>query len=112
MIYKFKSKSCSDVVMLKPHARRLLHILEKMDINDPEDSAGIILKDQIGVALAALQFAIDAEEASLKSIKNQVKDQDDLMQVAAPISLKQRAYPIIEMLKRSQRQGHDVIWEV
>jgi hypothetical protein len=111
MIYKFKSRAAADVIMLKPNARQLLHILDKVNINDPDDSDGIIMVDQISAALTALQFAIDAEEAALKEAQAQAKAQG-----ASPphtvVSLRQRAYPIIEMLKRSAKEHCDVIWTV
>ena len=111
MIYKFKSRAAADVIMLKPNARQLLHILDKVNINDPDDSDGIIMVDQISAALTALQFAIDAEEAALKEAQAQAKAQG----ASAPhttVTLRQRAYPIIEMLKRSAKEHCDVIWTV
>jgi hypothetical protein len=98
--------------MLKPNARQLLHIIDKIDINDPEDSAGIIMANQISAALTALQFAIDAEEASFKKAQALDKSQNTSSSNTVSVTLQQRAYPIIEMLKRSQREGHDVTWEI
>jgi hypothetical protein len=111
MIYKFKSRAAADVIMLKPNARQLLHILDKVNIDDPEDSDGIIMVDQISAALIALQFAIDAEDAALKEAQAQAKAQG----ASTPhtgLSLRQRAYPIVEMLKRSAKEHCDVIWTV
>jgi hypothetical protein len=99
--------------MLKPNARQILHIIGKIDINDPEDSAGIIMVDQMRTALTALQFAIDAEEASFKTTQALDKSQNTPSSSnTVSVYLHQRAYPIIEMLKRSQREGHDVTWEI
>jgi hypothetical protein len=111
MIYKFQSRAAADVIMLKPNARQLLHILDKVNIDDPEDSDGIIMVDQISAALTALQFAIDAEEAALKEAQAQAKAQG----TSAPhpgVTLRQRAHPLIEMLKRSAKEHGDVIWTV
>lgn len=112
MIYKFKSRAAADVIMLKPNARQLLHILDKVNIDDPEDSDGIIMEDQISAALTALQFAIDAEEAALKEAQAQAKAQGSTPPHAAGVTLRQRAYPIMEMLKRSAKEHCDVIWTV
>ena len=112
MIYKFKSRAAADVIMLKPNARRLLHILDKVNIDDPEDSDGIIMEDQISAALIALQFAIDAEDAALKEAQAKAKAQGQPAPHAPEVSLRQRAYPLIEMLKRSAKEHCDVIWTV
>ena len=112
MIYKFKSRATADVIMLKPKARQLLHILDKVNIDDPEDSEGIIMEDQISAALTALQFAIDAEETALKEAQALAKAQGLTLPQAPGVSLRQCAYPIMDMLKRSAKEHCDVIWTV
>lgn len=102
MLYRFKSRASADLIMLEPHGRHLLAIIGKAP-----DSKGIILVTQISAALTAIDAAILAVETERPS-------QDDTVHgKQAPtdtVSLRQRAQPLREMLKRSAEAGKDVIW--
>jgi len=55
MLYKFKSRATSDLIMLEPVGRRVLQIVGKA----PDDAHGIITVEQIPAAIAALQKAVE-----------------------------------------------------
>ena len=96
MLYKFKSKNAGDLIMLEPHGRHILEVIGK----DP-DGPGIILPEQMLPAIAALDAAIKLEESA---------DVDaDPAHGDAP-GLRQRAMPFIDMLRRNQAAGTDVVW--
>ena len=102
MLYKFKSKNAGDVIMLEANGRKILEIIGK-----DAGAKGIILAEQMPGAIAALEAAI-AHEASHDGSGD--KDAD-----AVPgddIWLRQRAMPFIDMLKRNQEAGDDVVWGV
>lgn len=58
MLYKFKSRSAPDLIMLEPHGRQILQIIGKTP-----GPTGIITAAQIPAAMAALQAAVAADEA-------------------------------------------------
>jgi hypothetical protein len=116
MLYKFKSKETRDLIMLEPHARLILKLIGK-----DQSAKGILLPDEMPKAIQCLHSAIDEEEIAVAKAKQlaaegQVEDpknsgtrQDD----AAPhISLKQRALPFIDMLKRAEGAHVEVVWGV
>ena len=119
MLYKFKSRSTADVIMLEPNGRQLLQIVGK----DPDEHHGIVTVAQIPAAIAALEAAVLDEErriaAALAQAKAQIaaahaagEDTDDALAKddSQTVSLRQRAAPFIEMLRRSLAGGHDVVW--
>jgi hypothetical protein len=101
MIYKFKSKAAGDLILLGPHGDQLMRILGR----EPA-AKGIIEPAQMAAAVAALERAI-AEEA-------QPADGGDDKKEEGPraVSLRQRAWPLVEMLKRAQAANEPVVWGV
>lgn len=96
MIYKFKSKAAGDVIMLPAHGDQLLRALGRT----PEPK-GIIEVAAMPGAIAALQAAISADE--------QPANDDDK---PAPVGLRQRFWPMVEMLRRAQAADEPVVWGV
>ena len=124
MLYKFKSRSTADLILLEPQARRLLHLIGK----EPAAS-GIVTAAQIPVAVAALEAAVLAEErqaaeqqaAAAARVQESSESRDDsedegedgdAQRSSEFVSLLQRATPFIDMLRRSAQEGHDVVWGV
>ena len=120
MLYKFKSRSTADLILLEPQGRRLLQVIGK----EPGPT-GIITVAQIPSAIEALESAVDAEErqtaaqqeaAAAAAREAQDGDGEDNEDNAADgqrsefVSLRQRATPFIDMLRRSAEGGHDVVW--
>ena len=104
MIYKFKSKAAGDVIMLGPNGDQALRIIGK-----PPAATGIIEVAAMPAAMAALEQAIAAEDAA----RNEPQDGDAKSQPSNDrVSLRQRAWPLVEMMKRSHREGADIVWGV
>jgi len=103
MIYKFKSKATGDLIMLGPHGNQLMALLGR----EPA-AQGIIEVEAMPGALAALQAAIEAEEAPLP---NGDEDADEPAGARA-VALRQRLWPMIEMLRRAHAAGEPVVWGV
>ena len=106
MLYKFKSKATGDLIMLEPNGRRVLEIIGK-----DAGPKGIILAAEMPSAISALEAAIAAEEADQKAPTESAADAP-----AGParegVSLRQRAVPFLDMLRRSQGAGHEIVWGV
>lgn len=105
MIYKFKSKVAGDVIMLAPHGDQILRIVGK------EPSAqGIFEVADMPAAIAAVEQAVAADEAT--------GPQGDAASAGRPstsadrIGLRQRAWPLLEMLKRCHAEGAVIVWGV
>lgn len=107
MIYKFKSKVAGDLIMLEPQGRRVLEIIGK-----EAGAQGIITAAQIQAAISALEAAIAQEEAMKKAAGTQGADPVDGQAVAEGISLRQRAKPFLDMLRRCDAAQADVVWGV
>jgi len=108
MLYKFKSRATSDLIMLEPVGRRVLQIIGK----SPDEAQGIITAEQIPAAIAALQKAVDEEEAHRAAPEEErAEDGGEAPQEPSErVWLRQRVAPFIEMLQISAAQGREVIW--
>lgn len=104
MLYQFKSRATATVIMLEPNGRQLLQIMGK-----ETGGHGIITAEQIPAAIAALEAAIAAEEAALAQAA-QDSEGDGVINAPEPIHLRQRAAPVLDMLRRSHQAGRDVTW--
>ncbi len=98
MLYKFKSKAAGDVIMLEPNGKQVLQIIGK----DP-GAKGIIEPSQMDDAIAALESAIVREEADREADDDQKAD---------GISLRQRALPMIDMMRRAKAANQEIVWGV
>ena len=108
MLYKFKSKSTGDVIMLQPNGQRVLEIIGK----DTQTGTGIILPDQMPAAIAALEAAIAQDETDRAAAVADAQTRKEPPPHFEAVSLRQRALPFIEMLRRCQKDGHEVVWGV
>jgi len=114
MLYKFKSKATSDLIMLGPDAQRLLKLM-----GSDAGPKGIFTVEQQPEAIAALEAAIAQDEARMaemqaKRVAEGLAEGVDV-EPAAPketVSLKRRAQPLLEMLRRSLAAKADVVWGV
>ena len=97
MIYKFKSPASGDLIMLGPQGDQMLRLLGR----EPA-ARGIIEPAAMPAALAALQAAVVAEEQSPADA------------AAAPpmpaVGLRQRLWPMIEMLRRCLAAEKPIVW--
>ncbi len=92
MIYKFRSKATSELIMLGGNGDEMLRLIGK------EPSAkGILEPAQMAQALLALQAAVQHSEQPGQ---------------ARGISLRQRLWPMVEMIKRAQGADQPIVWGV
>jgi hypothetical protein len=95
MIYKFRSKAAGDVIMLQPHGEQLLRLLGR----EPA-AKGIIEVADMPAAIRTLQDA--AAQGDMPA------DADG----ERGVGLKQRVWPMIEMMKRTHAAGEPIVWGV
>ncbi len=108
MLFTFRSDAASDVIMFGDTAKKLISILGK----DPDDSKGIVTVEQLPDAIRRLRTAI--EEDKVRSQRTPEQEEADAEAgrtgLAAPVSLAQRAWPLLDMMEHSQRERVPVIW--
>ena len=113
MLFVFKSDAAADVIMFGDVAKKLVAILGK----DPESPKGIVTVEQLPDAIARLQAAI-AEDKARQAAQGTDADEDadaaagDRPGMAAPVGLAQRAWPLLDMLEASKKEGTPVVWGV
>jgi hypothetical protein len=111
MLYKFKSKTTGDVIMLQPNGRRVLDIIGK-DSQAGTGDKGIILPADMPAAIAALEAAIAKEDAEQKAAIADALARNESPPRLEAISLRQRALPFIDMLRRCEKAGTEIVWGV
>ena len=104
MIYRFKSKATTDLIVMGPVGDNLLRIVGR----EPA-AKGILEVGALPGAIAALEGAVAAEEAARAKSG---ADEPDESAGGDNVSLRQRAWPLLEMMRRSQREGADIVWGV
>ncbi|MES2973179.1 MAG: DUF1840 domain-containing protein [Pseudomonadota bacterium] len=105
MLYKFKSKAAGDVIMLEPSGRQIVAILGKSP--GPQ---GIIESGQIAAGISALEAAIAKDEADQKAAAAEAASRGEKPPKPEGVSLRQRAVPMLDMMRRSQKEGKDIVW--
>ena len=115
MLFKFKSQVTSDLIMLEPDARRLLHIMLG---HDPVK--GIILVKDLPAAIAKLETAVAQDEAARLQRNQEAQStlapkdsaQNAFGEAPNPVRLAQRASPMLKMLKQCAADSADMVWGV
>ncbi len=116
MIYKFKSKAAGDVIMMGPNGDQVMRLIGK----EPAAN-GIIEVANMPAALAALEQAVAAEDAARKQAELEASDGKTGGRTGGTtsgtaardhVSMRQRVWPLVEMLRRSHSEGADIVWGV
>jgi len=99
MLYKFKSKAAGDVIMTQPVGDRMLSLIGKSPA--PQ---GIIEVGQMAGAMSALEAAVAAESP------RSANDGNDASPKADTVGLRQRVWPMVEMMKRALAGKEPITW--
>jgi len=99
MMYKFKSQATGDLIMTQPVGDRVLGLIGK----DPAPQ-GIIEVDQMPAAIGALEAAVAAESP------RPADDGGDASARGDAVSLRQRVWPMVEMMKRAHAGKQPIVW--
>ncbi len=102
MIYRFRSKADSDLFMNQDPAERILAIIGK----SPQ-AKGIIEPTAMPAAIALLEAAV-ADDTRERT----AHEAEATPAPAGAITLHQRAWPFIQLLKRSLAADTPVVWGV
>jgi hypothetical protein len=102
MIYKFKSKATADLIMLGPNGDQLLRLLGR----EPSRQ-GIIEVADMERARQLIEQALAEAEAPPADA-----DEDDDERRREAVGLRQRLWPMVQMLLRAESAGEPVVWGV
>jgi hypothetical protein len=103
-MYRFKSKADGDLIMMGPVGDQILRIVGR----EPAPK-GIIEVAALPGAIRALEEAIAAAELARRDAK---RADDDDERGAEAVGLGQRAWPMLEMMRRSLAEHADIVWGV
>lgn len=103
MTYLFKCKAAGDVLMLGPDGDRILRLIGK----EPGPT-GIIEPAALPAAMQALEQAIRQDERHEAAPGPAASEAD----AAAEVGLRQRAWPLLELMKAAQGAHEVIVWGV
>jgi hypothetical protein len=103
-MYRFKSKADGDLIMMAPVGDQMLRLIGR----EPA-AQGIIEVAALPQAIAALERAL--AEADAQAAKTGAAD-DEGSDGARGVGIRQRAWPLLEMMRRSLAQRADIVWGV
>ena len=102
MHYVFRSRADADLIMMGPVGEQLLRIMGR----EPSPR-GIIEAAALPAAVQAIEAAVAAER------REHARDDEPEEDLKEPrVALGQRAWPLLEMMKRAQAEKADIVWGV
>jgi hypothetical protein len=109
MIYEFKCRATGSIIMTQTVAERLLEIIDVRAGNQ-----GIITVSKMPVSIEALERAIALEKEQIKAqgVPAQTDTTERHLDSSQAISLAQRAFPMIEMMRAAFAAQKDITWGV
>lgn len=99
MLVRFDTKSGS-ISTFGDVAKKLLRLMGQTG-----DVPGALLAADIPAAVARLRAALSNEPAAAPQKESRDRDDEPI------VGLRQRAFPLIELLERAAKRGDDVVWE-
>lgn len=103
MLITFQSPASADVVMFDGVARELLSLMGRKD-----HVPSAMYPEDVPLALSKLRHAVATLPEDDGSASDAGSDDDDQ---EAPVSLKVRALPLIDLLEAAVREGAHVMWD-
>jgi hypothetical protein len=103
MLITFQSPAAPDVVMLRDLAQYLLGLVGKR-----LDTRGVILHDELPLAISRLEAAISDDEKAEIVLESFQYSRERRQQSGSALS--HRAWPFLDMLREARKQNADIIW--
>jgi hypothetical protein len=108
MLYKFKSKATGDVIMLGPNGDAVMRL-----VNRESTAKGIFEVQHLPQLIATLEKAVTDDDACRR--QPQADDEEDKKGVGdanSAVGLRQRVWPLVEMMRRSLAHSEPIVWGV
>jgi hypothetical protein len=107
MLYRFKSKAGADVVMMAESGDAVLRLLGRSPA--PQ---GILEAGALPGLIQALEAGVADDEAQFQRGVDEAKAAGEPEPRRQGVSLRQRAWPLRELMQRSLKENADVVWGV
>jgi Domain of unknown function (DUF1840) len=107
MLYKFKSKATGDLIMMQPSGDQVLRILGR----EPAPK-GILECGAMDAAIVAIERAIADDEAARAMAEQEAAAEGRTLAPREGVTLRQRAWPLVEMIKRARAADEPIVWGV
>ena len=104
MIYRFKSKADGDLIMMGPAGDSVLRIIGR----EPA-AQGIVEAAALPAAISAIERAVAADEGARNGQPAETQSGEG---GGDAVGLRQRVWPLLEMMRRSKSEGADIVWGV
>ncbi|KOF54895.1 MULTISPECIES: DUF1840 domain-containing protein [unclassified Achromobacter] len=111
MLITFHSKVVAEVLMITDHAVALLQAAGK-SFGDKIPERGVFTVEQLGPAIRGIERAIEAYQHAHEDEHEEDDDKAPVPPMARVVGLKERAFPLLDMMRQSQEAGVEVTWEV
>lgn len=108
MIYKFRSKAGADLIMLGTNGDEMLRLLGR-----EAAAQGILEPADLPAARRALEAALAAADAAAAAAAAQQQGEDDPEACARrAVGLRQRLWPMLQLIDRAAAAGEPIVWGV
>lgn len=107
MLYRFKSKAGADVLMMDDSAAAVLGLMGRAPA--PQ---GILQSNDLPALMQALEAGVAADEAQFQRAVEDARAAGQPAPRRQGVSLRQRAWPLHELMQRSIKDQVDIVWGV
>jgi len=104
MIITFRSPASGDVIMFGDVAKQMMTLMGKAVTDE-----GIVTLEQLPDAIARLRAAAEEDKARRQGTAAEGEEEAKI-DMGSPVSLFQRAIPLLELLEWSLRKKKPVTW--
>ena len=105
MLYRFKSKAGADVIMMAESAEAVLRLMGRS-----ATPQGILEVAALPGLLQAMEAGVAADEAQHQRAVDEAKAAGQPAPRRQGVTLRQRAWPLHELMQRSLKEDADVVW--
>lgn len=107
MLYCFKSKAAADVIMMADSAEAVLRLMGR----DPSPQ-GILVSAELAGYIQKLEAGVADDEAQFQRAIDEAVAAGQPAPRRQGVTLRQRAWPLRDLMQRSLKEGADVVWGV
>lgn len=107
MLYCFKSKAGADVVMLGESGDAVLRLMGR----EPAPR-GILQAADLPALIQALEAGVAEDEARFQQAVDDARAAGEPPPRRQGVSLRQRAWPLRDLMQRSRQEDADIVWGV
>lgn len=107
MLYCFKSKAAADVIMMADSAEAVLGLMGR-DLS-PQ---GILIAAELPGYIQKLEAGVAEDDAQFQRAIDEAVAAGQPAPRRQGVTLRQRAWPLRDLMQRSLKEGADVVWGV